>query len=151
MVAILRADSGLVFSVLPHNIKAMEFPGFILSAFYRVWKAIRSNPCTIEMVRTPISGDGEYLRIRNDSTRPVQLFDVEFLWRQKGSKDFSLHHTPLVWVLSDRPTSPLDPGHSFEHPIDAHELGEEVTHVRIRVEHNQSNKPETKSFKVRCS
>ncbi len=129
----------------------MEFPGFIPSAFYRVWKAIRSNPCTIEMVRDSISSDGEYLRIRNDSARPVQLFDVEFLWRQKGSNKFSLYHTPLVWVLSDRPTSPLEPGHSFEHPIDAHELGEEVTHVRIRVEHNQSTKPETKTFKVRRS
>ncbi len=129
----------------------MEFPGFIPSALYRVWKAIRSNPCTIEMVRESISAGGEYLRIRNDSARPIQLFDVEFLWRQKGSKRFSIYHTPLVWVLSERPSSPLAPGHSFEHPIDVHEIGEEVTHVRVRVEHNQSTKPETKTFKIRRS
>ena len=129
----------------------MEFPSFIPSAVYRLWKAIRSNPCSIEIVRDSISSDGAYIRIRNDSARPVQLFDVQFLWRQKGSKKFTLYHTPLVWVFSDRPSSSLESGYSFEHPIDAHEVGEQVTHVKIRVQHNQSTKLETRTFKIHRS
>ena len=116
---------------------------------YRAWVAVRSNPCTIEMVYRQFEPSEEYIRIRNDSSQPVQLFDVNFLWKPKGSRKFSELHSPLVWILSERTQSALAPGHSFEHPIDSHELGIECSHVKVVVEHNRSNKPSQKKFKLR--
>lgn len=126
----------------------MELP-FPFALLSRIWTAIRQNPCTIEIL-DPRDGDkGQWIRVRNDSTLPVQLFDVSFAWRLKGRSKFDEFHTPLVWVLSERPKRPLEPGHSFEHPVDAHELGEAVEECRFSVRHNRSRHEEVKRFRVR--
>lgn len=127
----------------------MESIGLPFGYLYRVWVAGKANPCTIEMVRPELAPDEGYLRVRNDSSLPVQIFSIDFRWRPRGSTKFSEFYTPLVWLLSDNDTRVLEPGHSFEHPVDAHELGFEATHGKIYVEHNRSNRPSTKKFKVR--
>lgn len=103
----------------------------------------------IEIVRPQLLPGDEYLRIRNDSPYPVQIFEIEFRWRLKGSRTFSEFYTPMVWILGGNSDRTLLPGHSFEHPIDPHKVGLEVTHGRILVEHNRSNRIARKTFRVR--
>lgn len=115
----------------------------------RIWRAIRENPCTIEIVEG-IGGDPrQYIRIRNDSPYPVQLFGASFRWRLKDSSKFDRFDMPMVWLLSERTRQPLEPGHSFEHPVDAHELGKPVAECIIAIEHNRQPKPEEKRFAVK--
>lgn len=112
----------------------------------RVWTAIRQNPCTIEIVEESRDGK-QWLRIRNDSTLPTQLFGVGFVWGLGGEE--RSYSAPLVWVLSKHTDKPLLPAHSFEHPVDAHEVGGTVEWCEIRVTHNRSKYPERKRFKPR--
>lgn len=123
--------------------------GAAFNLFARLLSAIRENPCRIEII-TGIGGDQrQWIRIRNDTNQPVQLFEVSFRWKLKGSSKFDQFHTPFVWILSDHTKSSLAPAHSFEHPVDAHELGKPVAECEISVRHNRSRYEEKKRFKVR--
>ena len=126
----------------------MNFP--IPWAFVgRVITALRENPCTIEEVQG--KDGGQWLRIRNDSKLPVQLFSTSFRWRLKHRREFDEHWTPMVWMLSFKHGGKvLEPGHSFEHPIDIHEIGKPVAEGVISVTHNRQPKPEEKRFGVKA-
>lgn len=112
----------------------------------RVWTAIRQNPCTIEIIEESRDG-GQWVRIRNDSPLPTQLFSVSFLWGLGGEQ--RSYATPLVWVLSKHTDQPLLPAHSFEHPVDAHEVGGTPEWCEVTVVHNRSKYPERKRFRPR--
>lgn len=114
---------------------------------YRIWTALRQNPCTIEIIDCLPHDGRQWIRIRNDHFAPIQLFDIDFEWTLKGEKKPSNFHTPLVWVLSSHIKSSLLPGQSFEHPVDAHEISDEVIRCRIKVHHNRSKYPTQKDFK----
>jgi len=84
---------------------------------------------------------------RSSGKTPAQL--KRFRWRLKDSSKFDEYHTPLVWTLSAHVKGVLEPGHSFEHPIEAHELGKPVAERIISVEHNRQPKPEEKRMPVK--
>lgn len=113
----------------------------------RIWTAIRENPCTIEEVEG--KDGGQWIRVRNDSKTVVQLFDVSFRWKPKGSSEFSVFSTPMAWLLSKQVDRALEPGHSFEHPINAEELGKPMAECIISIRHNRQPKPEEKRFAVK--
>ncbi len=116
--------------------------------FGRVFAAIRENPCAIEEIDG--RDGGQWIRVRNDSKTVVQIFGVSFRWRLKGRKEFDEFWTPLVWVLSFKHGGKiLEPGHSFEHPINVNEIGKPVAACIISVEHNRQPKPEEKRFAVK--
>ncbi len=118
-----------------------------LSFFYRLFIFAKQNPCTIEVLTD--ENNKQSIRIRNDSSTPIQLFDVDFYWKTKGSKKFNNFDSPMVWCLSPHTQSSLNPSHSFEHPIDVHEKGEPIAECEVRVIHNRSKYPSKKRFKVK--
>ncbi|WP_156950442.1 hypothetical protein [Hyphomonas oceanitis] len=118
-----------------------------IGLIYRIWIAIRQNPCTIEVINYQHNDGRQWIRVRNDSNAPIQLFDVDFRWREKGARKFTRFTTPMVWVLSSHCDKSLSPAHSFEHPVDVHELGENIVECEVIVTHNRSKLPTKKRFK----
>ena len=124
----------------------MEPPSPPLGFLWRIWLAFRQNPCQIEFSESNLSKDGRlWLRIRNDSDKPVTIFDIYFYTKQPKQKAFDLELTPFVWMLSDHFEKALAPGASFEHPVDLTEFKKPLRAIKVEVTHNRSKYPETKT------
>ncbi len=111
----------------------------------RIWNALRQNPCTIEIIEKSFNGQ-QRIRIRNDSLQPTDIIDVSFTWWLRRWR--RSYCTPTEWSSSEQT---LDPGRSFEHPVDAHEVGEVPTWCEVKVHHNRSAHPATRIFRPRLS
>jgi hypothetical protein len=132
------------WTVMECGVMNMSVPWGLLA---RVVSAIRQNPCTIEVIENSQSDGRQWIRIRNDSTQPVQLFGVEFSWKRGRETECLM---PLVWALSDHTKAVLMPAHSFEHPVDAHEYGKGAGSCEVIVHHNRSKHPARKAFRPRA-
>lgn len=118
------------------------------AVLYRVFVALRKNPCTIEVVTNVAHSGAQWIRLRNDSDYPIQIIDIDFEWRSKSSREFDQFDTPLAWVLADDIPIKLKPGETIEHAVDAHEAAEDVDMCKVSVVHNRSRFPSEKKFKL---
>lgn len=111
----------------------------------RVWNALRRNPCTVEIINWSYDGQ-QRVRVRNDSGEPTEILDVGFTWGWGWYRKSYL--TPEAWSSCEQT---LDPARSFEHRVDAHEIGQVPHWCEIKVHHNRSAHPATKLFIPRVS
>jgi hypothetical protein len=114
----------------------------------RVWSVMRQNPCTIEIIDR--SSDGQqWIRVRNDSAYPTKLSSVSFTWGLGWTR--RSYSIPMPWLTSNHTDRVLAPADSFEHPVNAHEIGEVAAWCEITVHHNRSAHPAKKRFSPRIS
>lgn len=131
---------------------AMNLPslplGFIGNFAMRVYDATARAPCIIDIDEQSFQPHLRF-RIRNASTLPIKIEDVDFEWQSAEAKDFDTYMTPMNWMLARDITPTIEPGHAspwFE--LDTTQIEGDPKKGRITVRHSRSGKPTTKRFDV---